>query len=169
MSFPQKVKSTLWAIVDSMACNLAPFVKNPEKDFSRNRKHFYFLPDDVPTASAFIQQRAKLLPETFRHILKQLNLLFPPKRFMGRSKKGFNSLHTISLCDLLSKRYLDVVVQPGRLKNEFSALCQLIDRYLYGGCPIFVADRGFASYIYTAMYAKQSPLILLRTARRNIR
>lgn len=199
MSFPQKVKSTLWAIVDSMACNLAPFVKNPEKDFSRNRKlgfvqmvhfflcmesgcinhellkYFYFLPDDVPTASAFIQQRAKLLPETFHHILKQLNLLFPPKRFMGRysliaadecefnisrnphdsstfhpasgrSKKGFNSLHTISLYDLLSKRYLDVVVQPGRLKNEFAALCQLIDRYLYGGCPIFVADRGFASY-----------------------
>lgn len=199
MSFPQKVKSALWAIVDAMACNPAQFVKNPGKDFTRDRKlgfvqlihfflsmesgcishellkYFYFLPDEVPSASAFIQQRAKLLPVAFQHILRQFNLRFPPKRLMGkyaliaadgcefniarnphdpstfhptsgRSKKGFNSLHTVSLYDLLSKRYLDVVIQPGRFKNEFAALCQLIDRYLYGGFPIFVADRGFASY-----------------------
>ena len=199
MSFPQKVKSTLWAVVDAMACNTSLFVKNPEKDFTRDRKlgfvqlihfflcmgsgcinhellkYFYFLPDEVPTASAFLRQRAKLLPETFHHILTQFNLRFPPKGLWGRysliaadgcefniarnpqdpstfhpasgrSKKGFNSLHTISLYDLLSKRYLDVVIQPGRLKNEFAALCQLIDRYIYGGCPIFVADRGFASH-----------------------
>ena len=38
MSFPQKVKSTLWAIVDNMACNTACFVKKPKKDFTRNRK-----------------------------------------------------------------------------------------------------------------------------------
>ena len=199
MSFPQKVKSTLWAVVDAMACNTSLFVKNPGKDFTRDRKlgfvqlihfflcmgsgcinhelmkYFYFLPDEVPTASAFIRQRAKLLPETFHHILTQFNLRFPPKGLWGRysliaadgcefniarnpqdpstfhpasgrSKKGFNSLHTISLYDLLSKRYLDVVIQPGRHKNEFAALCQLIDRYIYGGCPIFVADRGFASH-----------------------
>lgn len=199
MSFPQKVKSTLWAVVDAMACNTSLFVKNPEKDFTRDRKlgfvqlihfflcmgsgcinhelmkYFYFLPDEVPTASAFLRQRAKLLPETFHHILTQFNLRFPTKGLWGRysliaadgcefniarnpqdpstfhpasgrSKKGFNSLHTISLYDLLSKRYLDVVIQPGRLKNEFAALCQLIDRYIYGGCPIFVADRGFASH-----------------------
>lgn len=199
MSFPQKVKSTLWAIVDAMACDTAQFVKNPEKDFTRDRKigfvqlihfffcmgsgcvshellkYFYFLPDEIPSASAFIQQRAKLLPEAFRHILRQFNLSFPVKGLIGkysliaadgcefniarnpsdpatfhpasgRSKKGFNSLHAISLYDLLSKRYLDVLIQPGRLKNEFAALCQLIDRWLYGGRPIFIADRGFASY-----------------------
>ena len=199
MSFPQKVNSTLWAVVDAMACNTSLFVKNPGKDFTRDRKpgfvqlihfflcmgsgcinhelmkYFYFLPDEVPTASAFLRQRAKLLPETFHHILTQFNLRFPTKGLWGRysliaadgcefniarnpqdpstfhpasgrSKKGFNSLHTISLYDLLSKRYLDVVIQPGRLKNEFAALCQLIDRYIYGGCPIFVADRGFASH-----------------------
>ena len=199
MSFARKVKSTLWAIVDAMSCNLAPFVKNPGKDFTRDRKlgfvqlirfclcmesgcighellkYFYFNPDEAPTAPAFVQQRAKLLPEAFRHILRQFNFQFPTKAFMGkysliaadgcefniarnpkdpstfhpasgRSKKGFNSLHTISLFDLLSKRYLDVVLQPGRKKNEFAALCQLISRYPFGGNPIFVADRGFASY-----------------------
>lgn len=107
MSFTQKVKSTLWAIVDNMACNTAQFVKNPGKDFTRDRKlgfvqllrfflcigcgcinhellkYFYFLPDDVPSASAFIQQRAKLLPETFCHILRQFNLR-PPQRAYGQ-------------------------------------------------------------------------------------
>ncbi len=145
MAFSQKVKSALRAIVDSIACNVAQFVKNPGKDFTRDRKlgfvqlirfflcmesgcinhellkYFYFLPEEAPTASAF----------------------HPAS---GRSNRGFNSLHTISLYDLLSKRYLDVIVQPGRFKNEFAALCRLIDRYIYGGCPIFVADRGFASY-----------------------
>ena len=199
MSFPQKVKSTLWGIVDIMACNISPFVKNPGKDFTRQRKlgfvqmirfcicmesgcighellkYFFFNPDELPTVSAFIQQRTKLLSKAFYHLLEQFNLRFPLKKFegkysliavdgsefnisrnpgdlstfhpaSGRSKNGFNSVHTISSFDLLSKRYLDVVVQPGRQKNEFSALCRLIDRYPYGGCPIFVADRGFASY-----------------------
>lgn len=199
MSFAQKVKSALWQIVDDMSCNIALFVKNPGKDFTRKSKlgfiqllrfllcmesgcinhellkYFNFNPDEAPTASAFIQQRAKLLPGAFHHILRQLNFQFPTKVFLGkysliaadgsefniarnpkdastfhpasgRSKKGFNSIHTIPLYDLLSKRYLDVTVQPGRLKNEFAALCRLIDRYRYGGCPIFIADRGFSSY-----------------------
>lgn len=108
MSFPQKAKSALRAIVDAMALNSAQFVKNPEKDFTRDRKlgfvqllrfflcmgcgcinhellkYFYFLPEDVPSASAFIQQRAKLLPEAFYHILRQFNLRFPSKGLMGR-------------------------------------------------------------------------------------
>lgn len=199
MSFPQKVKSALWSIVDTMAFNTAPFVKHPGTDFTRERKlgfvqmirfcicmesrcishellkYFFFNPDEVPTASAFIQQRAKLLPEAFRYLLRQFNLRFPLKHFKGnysliavdgsefniarnpsdlstfhppgsKSKNGFNMLHTIALLDLVSKRYLDVVVQPGRQKNEFAALCQLIDRYSYSGRPIFVADRGFSSY-----------------------
>lgn len=222
MSFPQKVKSALWAIVDAMACNTAQFVKNPGKDFTRERKlgfvqlihfflcmesgcishellkYFYFLPDEAPTASAFIGQRAKLLPEAFRHILCQFNLRFPAKGLMGkysliaadgcefniarnpqdlstfhptsgRSQKGFNSLHTISLYDLLSKRYLDVVTQPGRLKNEFAALCQLIDRYIYGGSPIFVADRGFASYNVFAHAIEKGCFFAIRAKDVNIK
>ena len=55
-------------------------------------------------------------------------------------------VHTISLYEVCSKRYLDLEVQPGRLKNEFQAICNLMDRYAYGGSPIFIADRGFSSY-----------------------
>ena len=222
MSFPQKVKSTLWAIVDNMACNTACFVKKPKKDFTRNRKlgfaqlirfflsmesgcinhellkYFYFLPDETPSASSFIQQRAKLLPEAFRHVLTQFNLRFPAKGLWGkysliavdgcefniarnpggpstfhptsgRSKRGFNSLHTISLYDLLSKRFLDVVLQPGKLKNEFHAICQLIDRYIYGGFPIFVADRGFSSYNVFAHAIEKGCFFAIRTKDINIK
>ncbi len=199
MIYAQKVKSTLWWIIDTMAIRLTPFVKCPGKNFSRNRKlgfvqlirfclcmqsgcighellkYFYFNPDEVPTPSAFIQQRAKLLPESFRYILQQFNSRFPTNGRIGKysliavdgcefniarnpndlstfhpasgkTKKGFNSIHTVSLYNLLAKRYLDVVVQPGRKKNEFAAICQLMDRFPYGGHPVFVADRGFASY-----------------------
>ncbi|MFQ9464866.1 MAG: transposase [Gallintestinimicrobium sp.] len=55
-------------------------------------------------------------------------------------------VHTISLYEVCSKRYLDLEVQPGRRKNEFQAICHLMDRYAYGGHPIFIADRGFSSY-----------------------
>ena len=170
MSFPQKVKSALWAIMDIMALNPDRFVKNPRKDFSRERKlgfvqmlrlcicmesgcishellrYFFFNPDESPTASAFIQQRAKLLPETFYHLLRQFNLRFTTKPFRGKysliaadssefniarnpedkatfhpsngkSKKGFNMVHTVSLFELFSKRYLGMIFQPGREKK----------------------------------------------------
>ena len=98
-----------------MAQNLASFVKNPEKDFSRNRKlgfaelirfcismesrcishellkHFRFAPDKAPPASAFIQQRAKLLPDAFRHLLLQFNLGFrisPAKSTAGQTSSS---------------------------------------------------------------------------------
>jgi len=55
-------------------------------------------------------------PETF----------YEPNR---KSSLGFNMLHTISLLDIPSKCYLDVVIQPGSKKNEFQAICDIIDRY----------------------------------------
>lgn len=64
----------------------------------------------------------------------------------GKSASGFNRVHTISLYELSSKRYLDLEVQPGRKKNEYQAFCNLMDQYAYGGHPIFIADRGFSSY-----------------------
>lgn len=215
MSFPEKVKSTLWGIIEVMARDLTPFVKNPKKDFTRNRKlgfiqlirflismesgclghellkFFDFHPEKKPTVSALIQQRSKLRSEAFRHMLLQFNLKFSLSKFKkkyfliavdgsefniarnpldistfhqpsGKSKKGFNTIHTISLFDLISKRYLDVVVQPGREKNEFSALCKLADRYAYGGVPLFVADRGFASYNVYAHIIKNGYYFAIR-------
>ena len=123
---------------------------------------FFHYHNDTPSASAFFQQRSKLKTDAFRYLLKEFNASFPQQKFRGKyfliacdgsefniprnpqdtlsfippnktAKKGFNMIHTISLYDVLSKRYLDLVVQPAREKNEFRALCRLLDRYSYGG------------------------------------
>jgi hypothetical protein len=87
----------------------------------------------------------------------------------GKSTKGFNMLHTISLYDILSKRYLDCVVQPGRHKNEFRAICDLVDRYSYGGIPIFIADRGCSSYNFFAHAKEKGVLFIVRAKDINTR
>lgn len=109
---------------------------------------FFDYDSSVPTGSAFYQQRSKLSISAFRHLLKEFNLKFPLDKFRGKyyliacdgsefniarnpndsetfhepngkSASGFNMVHTISLYELCSKRYLDLEVQPGRLKMSF--------------------------------------------------
>lgn len=136
---------------------------------------FFEYDASVPTSSAFYQQRSKLSLSSFQYLLSEFNSKFPFQKFRdeyfliacdgcefniarnphdpdtyhepnGKSVSGFNMVHTVSLYELLNKRYIDLEVQPGRLKNEFQAICNLMDRYSHGGKPIFIADRGFASY-----------------------
>ena len=86
----------------------------------------------------------------------------------GKSVSGFNMVHTISLYEVCSKRYFDLEVQPGRLKNEFQAICNLMDRYAYGGSPIFIADRGFSIwFVESICIFKISGNVKFRTITRN--
>lgn len=62
------------------------------------------------------------------------------------AKSSFNMIHTVSLYELSAKRYLDMEVQSGHFKNEFQALCSLMDRYAHGEYLVFIADREFSSY-----------------------
>ena len=116
---------------------------------------FFEYDSSIPTNSAFYQQRSKLSVSAFRHLLKEFNLKFPLEKFRGKyyliacdgsefniarnpddpdtfhepngkSVSGFNMVHTISLYEVCSKRYLDLEVQLGRLKNEFQAICNLM-------------------------------------------
>lgn len=159
--------------------------------------NFFDYDSSVPTGSAFYQQRSKLSISAFRHLLKEFNLKFPLNKFRGKyyliacdgsefniarnpndsetfhepngkSASGFNMVHTISLYELCSKRYLDLEVQPGRLKNEFQAICNLMDRYAYGGSPIFIADRGFSSYNVFAHAIENKVDFLIRAKDLNV-
>ena len=78
-------------------------------------------------------------------------------------------IHTITLFDLLDKRYLDCVVQPGRKKNEFRAICDLADKYDYGGVPVFIADRGFACYNFYAHAIEKGIYFLVRAKDINVK
>jgi len=212
--YPERVKSFLWTDILKMSEDPGRYAKNPDADFSRKRKmdfenllRFlismqsgttehellkYFDYDlDILTNSAFYQQRNKLLPSAFSHLLYQFNSHFPidvyrgkysliacdgcefniardpdnPDTFhppSGKSTKGFNMLHTVSLYDILNKRYLDCVIQPGRKKNEFRAICDMADRYSYGGAPVFIADRGFSCYNFFAHAMEKGIFFLVR-------
>lgn len=155
-------------------------------------KYFCFR-SDTATVSAFHQQRSKLKPEVFLYLLKQFNSHFQPVLYngsyrliacdgsefnislnendtdsfyppSGKSKRGFNMLHVIPLYDLLNKCYLDVELQPIRLKNEFRAFCNLMDRFDYDEKmkPVFIADRGFCSYNVFAHAIKNQAYFLIR-------
>lgn len=135
-------------------------------------------PERMPTKSAFCQQRSKLRPSAMRRLLRSFashlglseyrdgwalvavdgsSFCFGPDYadastyYPNREDcRGHNSVHAVALCDMVSGHYVDAVVQSGREKDEFSALCELADDFpgwaLGGPSPIFVADRGFASY-----------------------
>lgn len=98
-NYSLSVKKKLMSIIDDMASRKEEFVKNPYKDFTRNRKllfddiikiilsmgggslnrelmqYFNFNPD-IATSSAFVQQRDKLLPKAFQFLLHQFTHSF---------------------------------------------------------------------------------------------
>ncbi len=137
---------------------------------------FFQYNDQTATNSAFFQQRAKLSETALPFLLYSFNEKYeytlyrnryhllaadgssfsftrnpedPDSYFApdGKTTNGYNQIHIVPLYDILSKRYTDCIIQPIRKRNEFQALCSLIDAYHAppSAVPIFIADRGFHS------------------------
>jgi Transposase DDE domain. len=145
---------------------------------------------DTATASAFNQQREKILPEALEFLFREFNKAFSQYRtyrgyrllacdgtdlniarnpsdqenyFQSKpGEKGFNQLHLNALYDLCSRRYIDAVIQPGRKSNEFRAMADMIDRCVYGHKTIFIADRGYESYNIFAHAEQRDMYYLIR-------
>ena len=103
---PHIVRGILLQLIHSMQQNLEPFVKNPQKDFSRKRAllfsdviqiiltmaahkmkrelYNYFSPikKTVPYNSAFSQRREKINDNAFPHLLAAFNNAFPFRKKM---------------------------------------------------------------------------------------
>lgn len=93
--FSGRLKNILNSLIDRMAADPVPYVRNPSVDFTRSRKiafatllrlllsmggnslnkelYDYFKPTGIetPTASAFVQQRNKLKPEACEHLFRE--------------------------------------------------------------------------------------------------
>ena len=175
-----------------------PYVKNHGKDFTRKRKLSFgkimnFLvcmggqsigaellishnfDADTATTSAFIQQRSKILPGAFEHVLHEfvqpactkvvkykgyrllaidgsdLNIPTNPSDTPTYYKanlagRGHNLLHLNALYDLQNRLYTDAVVMPSREMGENVALIEMINRSPIDGNVIIVADRNYESY-----------------------
>ena len=216
MSFAKQVKDNLIQIISEMSNHPEDFSKNPESDFSRNRKlnfpsllHLiismeagtvkdellkYFSYDKHTVSnSAFFQQRAKLSNDALPYLFHEFSHPYPCSLYKGKyqllaadgssftytrnpldpdsyfapdgkTTNGYNQVHVIPLFDLLSKRYTDCVIQPIRKKNEFQALCTLIDRHTSSPevLPVFIADRGFHSLNVFAHAIENNAYFLIR-------
>ena len=67
----------------------------------------------------------------------------------------------VAAYQILDKAYADAVIKPSRIKNEYTAICEMIDRCnKTHGIPLFMADRGFPSYNCFAHAKEKMPHIL---------
>ena len=190
----------LRGMLDSMIRKLgeAPerFIKRPGRDFTRPRTLTFETvisllltmsensigkvligrfhnKEKTPSASAFVQQRQKLLPSAlealFHHFTDSLR---PEKTFCGYHllavdgsslksaaypedpasyrpgtphQHGWNLWHMNALYDLENGIYTDLIVQKEHEKNECKALCQMVERSVIPGKSILLADRNYES------------------------
>ena len=169
---------------------------NPENDFTRHRKlsfvktisavlsfrggtlnhdllDFFHLDPCLPTSSAFIQQRAKILPKAFEMLFHSFtdsvvenlangelsllavdgsdlqiaaNPLDLDSYYPGTdNQKHYNLLHINALYDLNMHLYTDALVQKSRLSTESGALTTMVDRSNISNALV-IADRGYESF-----------------------
>lgn len=175
--------------------NCSPlFVINPQSDFTRNRiftfeetikcilgmrgntlnkelYDFFKFSDKYATTSAFVQQREKILPETFEYLFHEFNnkcndtktycgmklyaidgsdLNIPynensDTHFNNNDNKGFNQFHINAMYDLTNKTYKDCIIQPAPMMNEPKSACQMIRRSKLSSNSVILADRGYGA------------------------
>lgn len=145
----------------------------------------------MPSKSAFSQQRSKLSEDALPNLLAATNRLFPfEKTFKGlhllavdgsslnipslkddpdtfvrynSGKGGYYMDHLTAVYDLLEKRYLDVIVSPYHYYNENRELCVMVDRNPLSDEPcLFIADRGFECFNNLAHIIMAGQFFLIR-------
>ncbi|MFR7590899.1 MAG: IS4 family transposase [Longibaculum sp.] len=197
MNNARYLKQTLLNLVNDLSLNHREFLFHPNSDFSRNRKlpfetviqfilcmeaspikdelyNHFGLNINIPSASAFVQQRGKINYEAFQWLFESFNSktyksennLYKGYRLLAidgcstpirtdvndkktyvdrHSMLGYNAYHLNALYDLMEHTYNDVIVQDEPSKDENDAFYKLVDRY-NGSKAIFIADRGYESY-----------------------
>lgn len=196
-NYINNVKRSLFSCIREMSTMPWLFVKNPETDFTRKKKldfetfmklfismegrsvdnellDFFDFSPHCASASAFNQQRSKILPEAFDYLFHTFTeRVAKPKTWNGYrllacdgtdinifrnpndletyyqslpTDKGFNQLHLSALYDICSRIYVDGVIQNRYEENEFRACVQMLDRSDLSEKTILIADRGFENY-----------------------
>ena len=145
---------------------------------------------DTPSASAFVQQRQKLLPSALEDLFHQFSdQLRLQKKFQGYRllavdgsslksgaypadqdayrpgtdcQHGWNLFHINALFDLENGIYSDVIVQKEHTKHESKALRQMTKRSGIADPVIVLADRNYEAYNNFACLEKKSWKYLIR-------
>lgn len=190
------LQSTLLNIIDEMDEYSWLFSKNAQSDFTRKSKigfkkalsiilsfsskstpnellEFFQCSQDIPSVSAFVQCRNKILPEAFHFLFDEFNSrcnlssLYKGFRLLAidgselqtatnaehkdsyfpniNDRKAYNLIHLNAVYDLLSHTYVDAIVEGKQIANEKSALNRMVDRSNIPSA-IVLADRGYEAY-----------------------
>ena len=145
---------------------------------------------DTPSASAFVQQRQKLLPSALEDLFHRFSdRLRPQKKFRGyrllavdgsslksgaypadkdayrpgtERQHSWNLFHINALFDLENGIYTDVIVQKEHTKYESRALRQMAVRSVITDPVIVLADRNYEAYNNFASLEKKGWKYLIR-------
>lgn len=208
---PKFLKELLLSEIKSVTERSDEFCVEPGRNFIRNRKlsfetviktiigmesktltneliNAFNAEPDLPSASAFVQQRCKIKPEAFKTIFngftsKIINNTPTEFRILAvdgsdihiatnpddlssfhpgtNGQKPFNLLHLNALYDLNQHIYTDAVIQGRMNWNEHSALQEMIDN---SDIPkaLVIADRGYESYNNMAHIQEKGWFFLIR-------
>ena len=207
---PKHIKKLLMSEIENVTNTYEKYCSNPGRDFSRNRKLSFkkvvesiigmgsrgltnelidiFNHDpDMPSASAFVQQRSKIKPEAFRDIMAgftekitrqsgRLRLLAidgsdiqiatnpddEDTYFPGSNgQKPYSLIHLNALYDLEQHIYVDSKIQGRMNWNEHKALQEMIDKSDIQKALV-IADRGYESYNNMAHIQEKGWFFLIR-------
>lgn len=185
-------------------------LSDASKDFTRNRKlnlnnliksivfmagkpvkeelYDYFNYDvNTASASAFVQQRAKLKPKAFEILFNSLNDSFHcENKFLGYRLiaidgtdlcvpyntndvetyvpqgylKGYNLMHVNCAYDLLNHRYIDAIIRGNAHSGEQFSMYTMAERF--NEKAIFIADRNYSTWNVMEHIIKANQKFLIR-------
>ena len=164
-----------------------------EADCTKEELYRYFgRTTDAPSKAAFYKQRKKLNEMALANLLFTFNAKLTKKLYNdkyqfiacdgsavdifrnpndpdtffepnGKSTRGFNQVHINAFYSILDRRFTNLVIQPGRKRNEYSAFCEMVDAAGNDGTPtVYFADMGYASYNNFAHVIENGQFFLIR-------
>ena len=208
----ENVKQTLLNSIKTLTMGKWMFSRAPKRDNTRNRKipfekvvsailafrggtlnaelmDFFDLDCAVPTSSAFIQQRAKIIPEAFEILFHHFtdhiceNRTYKGYRLFAvdgsdlqiaansqdtdsfypgaNGQKPYSLLHINAMYDLLQHIYVDAIIQKSRKTDESGALTSMVDRSAAKNV-LLLADRGYEAYNNLAHIQEKGWSFLIR-------
>jgi len=164
-----------------------------EADCIKEEIYTYFgRTTDAPSKAAYYKQLQKIRDGALRELLLAFNRKLKNKLYDGKyqliacdgsaldifrnpddpdtffepntkSPEGYNQAYINACYSILDRRFTDLVIQPGRKRNEYSAFCQMTDAAGSGGpAAIYICDRGYASYNNFAHVIENGRYFLIR-------
>lgn len=210
-----KIRKILNSHIKGLESNKTEHLSNPNCDFTRNRKLNFSdmirmllcmgrgsLPTEIskymnykpnsPSVSAFVQNRDKILPQTFETLFQKFTMDINCKTNKYRllaidgsdiltapdqnepdsyfpvvnNQKSYNLYHLNSVLDLETGLFVDALLQGRRRYNEHKALTEMVDRSNINKA-ILIADRGYESYNNIAHIQEKGWKFVIRTKEKN--